>query len=314
MAKKKTSAPPSPEKTTKRKLKPSNYKSFRLSKPIKYTGRKLPSAWSLLKTSSKFFWTHKKILGGILLIYGLMQFILVQGVLTSDFSELKKTVDDAVGGIGGGLALFSYMLGSIGQASSAGASVYQTTLFIIGSLALIWALRQLMAGKFLRIRDAYYKGMYPLVPFILVLFVIALQTIPALLGAWLYSVITANGIAVSVVEQIFWLCIFGIFVLLSTYMICSSLMAMYMVTLPDMTPMKALRGARDLVRYRRWTIMRKILFLLFVLFVGGALLMVPVIMVIPVLAPIIFYLGTLIALGLGHTYIYTIYRELLVDE
>lgn len=316
MAKKKseTKTNKASEKTSSRKLKQPSYKSFRLSKPIKHTGRSLPSGWKLLKQSWALLWKHKKVLGGVLAIYGIVQIILVQGVFTSNFSELKKTVDETVGGFGGGLTLFTYLVSSAGQTGSAEDSIYQSTLLVIGSLAFIWALRQLMADKQIKIRDAYYKGMYPLITFILVLLVIGIQTVPALIGAWLFGIVTGNGIAASSFELIFWAMIFFIFALLSFYMLCSSLFALYIVTLPDVTPMKALRSARGLVLHRRWSVARKILLLIFAVLVIGALIMLPVIMVVPVLVPVVFYLLTVIWVGFIHTYMYSLYRELLADD
>ena len=65
--------------------------------------------------------------------------------------------------------------------------------------------------------------------------------------------------------------------LLSLYMICSSLFALYIVTLPNVTPMKALRSARQLVLHRRFLVLRKILFMPLALLVLGAIIMIPLI-------------------------------------
>jgi len=314
MANKKTVPKSANKKEEKRTLKQRAYKSFRLTKPIKYTGRPLPSSWQLLKRSAQFLWLHKKTLGGILFIFGLIHFVFVQSVSLSDFPELKKVFDESIGGFGGGIALFTYMISTVGQANSAEAGVYQTILYIIASLAIIWALRELMAGKKIRIRDPYYRGMYPLIPFVLVIIVIGIQTIPAIIGAWLYGVVVSNGIAVSIVEQLFWLVIFFIFALLSFYMLCSSLMALYIVTLPNMAPMRALRSARELVRYRRWSIARKIIILIITLLVVAAIVMLPLIILVPFAVPVLFYVGSVLALGYVHIYIYHMYRELLLDE
>jgi hypothetical protein len=316
-----------PKKSTKsatapkpkvRKLKKQQYKSFRLSKRIRYEGPNLPSAIQLARRSVQLFWQHKILFGGVLLVYGLLQLLLVQGVVKTDFSQVKQATDDLFGsqwhGVAGGLTAFSYLLSSIGQTNSSESTIYQTVLFIISSLAFIWMLRQAIAGHVIRIRDAYYKGMYPLVPFILVLTVITLQLIPLLIGAWLYTVVTANGIAVSTVEHVFWLLIFALFSLLSAYMICSSLFALYVVTLPDMTPMKALRSARGLVLHRRWMVGRKLLFLALIVVIVFSIIMLPVIIVLPVIVPVVFYILSVLAVGFVHVYIYTLYRELLRDE
>lgn len=93
-------------------------------------------------------------------------------------------------------------------------------------------------------RDSYYKGMYPLVPFMLVLLVIGLQLIPLVFGNLIYSSVLQNGLAITVIEKVIWLFLFLMLALLSGYMMISSLFSLYIVTLPDMTPLRALRSAR----------------------------------------------------------------------
>lgn len=301
-----------------RKLKHSGYRSFRLSKRIKHPGRPLPSAWRLTVRSCSLLWQHKKLFFGVLFVHAVLQLLLVQGALGGNFTEASRIIEDSVGdqwnGLAGGIALFSYLVGSTGQTDTAEANVYQSFLLLLVSLAMIWALRQVLAGHTVRIRDAYYKGMYPLVPFILVLLVVLLQMIPLLIGVWMYQTVVANGIAVSWIEHAFWIVTLGLFATLSVYMICSSLFALYIATLPDMTPMKALRSARELVLYRRWSVVRKFLFLLFVLFMSFALVLIPVIVLYAPAAPIIFYVLTIVTVGFVHTYLYSLYRELLHDE
>ncbi len=283
-------------------------------KPKEHIVRAIPSSWTLLKRSADTMWRHKKVLGGVLIVYGLLQIILVRGVLMSNFSEVKQAVEQNVDGFLGTATLFTYVTSSFGEVSTAEAGVYQSFLFILCSLAFIWALRQVVAKKQVRIRDAFYKGMYPLVPFILILLVIGLQTIPALIGSWLYGTVLANEIAVTGFEQVLWLIVFLAFLAPSVYMICSSVFALYISTLPDMTPMQALRSARELVRYRRWAIIRKIIILSIIILLILATIITPVIATVSVITPFVFYILTVIATGFVHTYMYSLYRELLIDD
>jgi hypothetical protein len=87
--------------------------------------------------------------------------------------------------------------------------------------------------------------------------------------------------------------------------------ALYVVTLPDMTPLTALRSARDLVRYRRLSVFRKLIFLPIALGVIMAVVMLPFIFVVPVLAQWVFFALSMLALIVGHAYFYVLYRELL---
>ena len=109
-----------------------------------------------------------------------------------------------------------------------------------------------------------------------------------------------------------WGILLFLFVLLSLYMITSSIFALYIVTLPDMTPMQALRSARNLVRFRRWTVMRKVLFLPLSLVVIGGLLLIPIIIFLTPIAEWVYFGLTMMSLAFIHSYIYTLYRELLV--
>lgn len=300
-----------------RRPKRPKYKSLRLQKRITHHV-KLPSVYRITKKAFRTVWDQKALFLGITFIYGFLNLVLVQGIAGStDTSVLKEGLDEIftgnLGGLASSLSIFSIMLSSAGNSISQTAGAYQMFLALIGSLAIIWALREVLAGKNVRIRDAFYRGMYPLIPFILIMFVIALQIIPIIVGSGLYSIVVNNGIAVLFVEKFLWAMLYGLLGLLTLYMLSSSIFALYIVTLPDMTPVKALRSARELVRYRRWTILRKIISLPIILLITAAVIMVPIIIWLTPLAQWVFFMLTMSALLAIHAYMYTLYRELLND-
>jgi hypothetical protein len=299
-----------------RRLKQPSYKTFKHSKKIKHPDGPLPSAFTILKSSLAILKQDWKLFLTITLIYGALTVVFVRGFGGSlNLTELKDALKSGLEGSEGNLltsiTLFGYLLGSAGAANSPTGGVYQTLLVIVVSLVTIWALRQVYASHKIRARDAFYKGTYPLVQFTLILLVISLQLLPLIFGSWLYSAAVSNGIAVTGLERFVWAILAFLLALLSLYLICSSLFALYVVTLPDMTPMKALRSARQLVLYRRWTVLRKILFLPLMLLIVGALIMIPLILVFTPAAEWIFFLLSMAVLIIVHTYMYTLYRELL---
>lgn len=242
--------------------------------------------------------------------------ILVRGLgggIQLDF--LKATFQKAAKGtfnsVTNSLSLFAYLVGTAGNSQSDAGSVYQAILILVISLATIWALRQVIAGTKVRIRDTFYRGMYPLIPFILVLVVIALQLLPLIIGNWFFHIVMANSIAVTLLEKFLWGLLFALLALLSIYMVCSSVFALYIVTLPDMTPLKALRSARQLVLHRRWSVIRKVLFLPIILIIISAIIMVPLILWLTPAAQWVFFGLTMVTLVVVHSYMYTLYRELL---
>jgi hypothetical protein len=207
--------------------------------------------------------------------------------------------------------LFGILAASLGAQASEVVGAYQSFLIVIFSLASIWLTRQFLLNETPRLRDAFYKGMYPLIPFILVLFVVALQLLPALFGNFLYSVVTQQGLAVTAIERLIWLILLLLLVALSLYMIISSLFALYIVTLPDMTPLKALRSARELVLHRRLKILVRIVAMPLILVLLAVLIFVPLLIFATPLAEPLFLLASSFALVVIHVYFYNVYRALL---
>lgn len=284
------------------------------SKPAK--NPKLPGFFKLFVQSLQLLRRHWKVFAGITLLFGILNVVLVQGLgATGGLGEAKATLDQLFTGswqrLTSGVGLFVYLLGASGNASSPTAGVYQIILILIFSLAIIWTLRQVYAGHAVGVRDGLYKGLTPLIPCILVLLVIGLQLLPLALGATVYGIVTANSLVVTGVEQFFAASLFFMLAAVSLYFLSSSLFALYIVTLPDMTPLAALRSARELIRHRRFMVLRRVILLPIVLVVLSAVLIVPLILFATPLAAWAFFAVSMLLLPIAHSYMYALYRSLL---
>lgn len=304
------------KKTKKRIRDLPKHRSFRLSKKRLKQHTPIPGAIKLFKQSWLAIWQNKKLFLGIAVFYTVVSFVFFQGLGSSfDINELKMNFEELFGEnanqIGTSAAILGYLLGSVGTTPSEAAGSYQLFLTVITGLAAIWAVRQVQAGEKPRLRDSFYKGMYPLIPFLLVLFVIALQLIPLIVGNLIYSTVVQNSLAVTSIEQILTLLVFVLLALLSGYMLTSSLFAMYISTLPDMTPVKALRSARELVLHRRLSVALRIIALPVVLLSLTAVVFIPLIIVAAPLAQALFMLAGSLALVFSHVYMYLLYRSLI---
>jgi hypothetical protein len=153
--------------------------------------------------------------------------------------------------------------------------------------------------------------MYPIIQFFLVLLLIAVELLPFLIGAVIFATVTTGGISSSGLEDFFWGLLFILLATTSLYLICSSLVALYIVTLPEMTPMKAIRSARALVKSRRWLVIRKILFLPLALFIVTGLIMMPFLLGLTVIAGWVFFVLSVIVIAVMNSYMYALYRELI---
>jgi hypothetical protein len=289
--------------------------SWRFAPPVP-AYKPLPKARHLFAVSLRQVWSHKKLFGGIVAIYGLFDILLVRGLSGSgDLGTLKTAIDSVAHGVGGmvisSVASFSYLLATSGSASNQGSIVYQYVLLLLCSLAFIWALRQTLAGHKVRIRDSFYQGMYPLIPFILIFLIIGLQLLPLIGGGALYGLSLSTGVAVNFWERALFLAIFLGLAYWSLRMITATVFAVYIVTLPDMTPFRAVRSAKKLVYGRRLLIWRKLIFLPVVLLLLAAVIEIPLILLLTSVASWAFFLVSMAALPIAHAYLYNLYRELL---
>jgi hypothetical protein len=279
---------------------------------------KLPSVFQIAKATWEVVWENRKLFLAICITYGLLNLILVQGLASgSNISTLKADIHKGFSGHPGSLVtsfgLFAELLSSAGNNSSQTAGAYQIFLFIIISLAVIWTLREILSGHKVKMRDAFYKGMNQIIPFILVLVMFFVQLLPLFVGSSLYAIAVSSGVTVSVIEKTIFIFIFVLFLVWSLYLVTSTIFAVYIVTLPDMTPLKALRSAKALVKKRRLLLIRKIIGLPVILLVVSAVIMLPIILTVTGLAQWVFFILTTISILIVHTYMYILYRELLND-
>lgn len=268
--------------------------------------------WALLKQ----LWGNRVLFGGIVIIYGILNLVLVRSLSGSNsLTSLKGALDGIFHGVAGKIfgstVSFTYLLATSGSGNTTTSGVYQAILLISCSLAFIWALRQVVAKKKVRIRDSFYLGMYPLVPFMLVFLLLCLQLIPLAVGGSIFTIILNNNIAVNLWEKALALLLFISLGLWSLRMITASIFALYIVTLPDMTPIRAYRSARQLVYGRRLLIWRKLIFLPVVMLLLSAVIMLPLIYFVTPVAQWVFFAISMISLPVVHGYLYNLYREML---
>jgi hypothetical protein len=292
------------------------YKSFKFTKRIKHHQGPLLGWWKIFRKALRLVRANKKNVFFFSIIYGLLSLVLVRGLTSPvDISGVRDAFDGAFAAEVTDLATKFTALGLLFESTTRGAgevsSLYQSILFVMGMLALIWLYRQQQAGNKVTIRQAFYRGMYPMVPFILVLVVMTVQLLPMLIGKFLYDEVVGGGIAVGAFEETLWLLLFIGLIIYSLYMISASVVALYVVTLPEMTPLMALRKAKDLVTFRRFSVLlRFIVYPLFaILFL--VLTVLPMLFIAEGFAQWLFFIELAVLLPVSVAYYYVLYRELL---
>lgn len=320
MAKEKTKTTKATEPSEKvRRLKPTGYKSFRLQKKVKRPlNQRMPmNGFQLFRELLKTLRLQWRAFLGVSLIYGVLNFLLVQGLggfnVQAAKEDLQAVFQGGPNAFGRALSIFTNFFSGSGSGNSDVAGTYQVILLVVMSLAFIWMFRHAGDGKRLRIRDGLYKGMTSLIPFLMVYLVIGLQLLPLVLGTYLFATVGPGAYSVNGAEIIIWSVTLFLLAVLSVYMLVSSLFALYIVSLPAVNPMTALRSARTLVKYRRLVVIRRFLVLPVVLGVMTLILMVPSILFAPPVAVVTFFVISTLILPLSHGFMFGLYKE-LIDE
>ena len=292
----------------RRKLTPKQNKQV-----VKKEASKLavPTSFNILGQVFTLLRRHWKILGGITLVYLVLNIVLASGLsnVINNFGIVKENLSGSHN-FSEALQGFGSLLSGNASVGSESASILQSILIVLQSLVVIWALRQLLAGQKFSVKDAYYKSMAPLVPFLLVSLVILVQLLPVTLGSGLVALISSTLATSGLVTFIMVLVLIPLLGW-SIYMLSSSIFGLYIVTLPDMQPRQALRSAKKLVSFRRLKIIRRIIFLPIFILVVMAVIILPLILFVHLLVVPVFYLLSILVILFVHTYLYSLYRGLL---
>lgn len=306
-AKKRAAAAGRTRQLTKKQRKSKARQQVRQRQPLPGSFR---LTWQVL-TTLKRYW---KTLGGIVLVYLFLNVVFASGIsnISSNFDTIKSDLKTTGGhGLWHAAGGFGSLVATSGAGSTTTGSTLQSVLFILESLVIIWALRHLLSGQPVTVKLAFYKSMTPLIPFLLVVAVIIIQLLPVTIGGLVLSVVSTSIFTSSALATVFTAVIFALLAAWSIYMVSASVFGLYIVTLPDMQPRQALRAARDLVRFRRLAVIRKVFFMpLFVLAVM-AVIIVPLILYASSVVPAAFYVLSMLTILFVHTYLYSLYRGLI---
>lgn len=283
-------------------------------RPQKREYDKVLTFWLATKETLKFIKTSWKKLGGIALIYLILYLLFVKGSEKFNLDEINQSLDEVLGANGNKIirsaTLVGVTLGSQSQ-NSESSSVYGMFLSVIFILALIWGVRRLNNKDKFKIRDAFYFGVQPIIPFILVTTVIAAQLIPFALGSFLYETVKQNAIVAYFWEESIFLGIWLIGALLSAYWLAVSVNALFVVSLPNMYPLQALKEAKQLVRYRRWIVFRRMIAFPIAVAIVGLIILIITAYLAPSLTVWIFEILKAFGIVAIIVYLYKIYRSMV---
>lgn len=277
---------------------------------------------------------HKNTFTLLVMLYAIVMFALggITGQETyGQLSELvsssgKEILTGAWGKLGeAGLLMASAFVGGSGSAS-ADQQVYLGIAFIFVWLITVWLLREFIAGRSPRLRDALYNAGAPFLSTLAVVMIFLIQLLPLGFAALIYTALLSSGVA----SEGFGLMILYVFIaltaILTLYWVTSTCIALVIITLPGMYPMQAVRAAGDLVVGRRLRVLYRLLWLGLTIVLLWCVVMIPLVLLdswlkdvwplftnVPMM-PVMAGVMSAITLVWSSSYIYILYRKIVSDD
>lgn len=296
---------------------------------------KLPGYWSFTNMVRKTIWQYKKTFLLLMTIYAILTVLLIGLASQDTYTQLGDILRQTSGSIFKGdwgqigqasLLLITGVTGDLNASPTEGQQIYAVILVLFSWLTTVWMLRAFMAGKKPKLRDGFYNAGAPIIPTFLIVLVMVVQLIPVIVAILAFTALMPYGILDGGIEaMIFWFVAF-LLVMLSMYWMTSSFMALIVVTLPGMYPMKAITIAGDLVIGRRIRIMLRLLWMIFVTLLGWIAIMVPIIIFdawlkgvvttiawLPIVPVALLVMGSITVVWIA-AYIYLLYRRIVDDD
>lgn len=251
----------------------------------------------------------------IMIAYAVLYIVFVLGFnLIPSSQDLQDQVSNYVGD-SAGLVLNSATIATLSLFSSSNSDatvLIQYLLFIVVSLALIYAFRKMHKLQKIKINEAYYYGNANIVPVLLVTAMLSLCLLPVGIGGVVLAV--ALQYAVSGTELIIATLAVGVLVLISAYLVAIFWPAFYISSLPGTKPLYSMRTAAFLTKKRRFRLLGIFIVTTILLFIVFFAFMIPFAMVLPRLTPLMAYFMLGLFIVIAHTMLYTIYRKLINES
>lgn len=265
------------------------HKSFKRSYREDYKREtNVPGVMAHIFKSFGMIFKNWKLFLPLMIIVVLLNALLVGIMDQSNYAKYQEVLDEASLQIAGGdignvakaglLLISTVSTGGLSGESSEAATVFGVLIFLIIWLTTIFLLRHLMAGHKVKLRDGLYNAMTPLISTFVVLIVTLIQCIPIFLLVVAYS----SAVQTDFLATPFYALVFFIFaslmIILSAYLLSSSLIALVAVSAPGLYPVKALRTASDLMMGRRVKFILRLIALIIALAILWVVIMLPLIL------------------------------------
>lgn len=263
------------------------HRSFSLTRRRDYVrSLQLPGYWAFSHYAFQTVWKQRRLFGLLTLVYAILSGLIVgiasQDTYTQLTDALKETGGDLFQGNFGEIGKASLLLaatitGGANATPTEGQQIYGGIFILLIWLTTVWLLRNILAGHAVRLRDGLYNAGAPIVSTFFVGLILLVQLLPLGLAFVGYSAAISSGLlSGGVAAMVFWT-VASLLAVLSLYWVTSTIIALVIVTLPGMYPLRAIKTAGDLVIGRRMRILLRLLWMLLGVAVVWIVVMIPIV-------------------------------------
>ncbi len=279
---------------------------------------------------------YRKFFGSLLAISVIACVVLVGILPQNSYNNLKEALNETMkdDSIASKNKLFRAGLMFSATVSTGGIDASQTQLgavlfvFVIIAvwLAVVWFMRMSLAGYDVSVREALYNCCAPIIPMLGVIALAVIQLVPVMIFTIIFAAAKNTNFIGSGVETMVFYAIFGLVIILTSYWLVGSFLALLLVTLPGVYPAEAIKIAGDQVTGRRLLIILRLVWHLFQVALLWVITIFPLILIedqlsmkfvwltkVPIiqLTMVVVLMASLIW---TFAYIYMLYRRLIEDE
>lgn len=276
---------------------------------------------------------HFRTFGLLILIMVIANIFLIGLMSEQTYVTFQETLDSTSSDIGAenlnsfakaGLLLVSTIAsGGLNGGFNETEQIFIVIIFLIVWLVTVYLVRHYLAGKKIKLRDAFYNACAPIISTLIVLAVIFFQMIPIFIVIITYSAAISTEFLNTPFYALVYFVFASLMLILSGYWLSSSLIALVATTAPGLRPFTALSTASDLMLGRRIKFIIRLIFLIIVIAFFWAVIMMPVILIdmwlkrsfdwttgIP-FVPLFLLITTCFSFVYSATYLYLYYRRML---
>jgi hypothetical protein len=312
------------------------HRSFKMTRRRDYVRElELPGYISFTSSVIKQLCKDKWLLTRFVALSMIVSGVIVGLASQLSFAEFVDSMDEQGGellsGGWGGVARIGllFVAGTSGHFNTSVSETQQIYAVIIGLLTwlvTVWLLRAQLAGNKPKLRDGLYNAGSPIVATFLLFLLFLVQLVPLAISVIMYTTAGTTGILENPLLSIVVFFLAITLVVLSLYLITSTLLALVIVTLPGMYPWHALRSASDLVIGRRSRILYRLLWCFVVTLLAWIVVLAPILFIsylvythfeqlswMPIVPIALLLMSSITAIFVS-AYIYLLYRKVVDSD